>query len=94
MSIVLAGLVGAIVAFVVLFKPGRLLALRHIVGFLLAAAITGILVTWTFDTLYPYGSGSRTRMFNTYVLAGLIAAVVGPLIGTLAAWFWRRRKNA
>jgi MFS family permease len=94
MSIMLAGLVGAIVVFVVLFKPGRLLVLRHIVGFLLAAAITGILVTWTFDTLYPYGSGSRTRMFNTYVAAGLIAAVVGPIVGMLAAWFWRRRQNA
>jgi uncharacterized protein (TIGR03382 family) len=94
MGIVLAGAVGTIIAFGFLFMPGRFLVLRHVVGFLLAAAVTGILVMWTFDALHPYGSSTRTRMFDYYVALGVIAGIAGPFAGTLAGWLWRRRKRA
>jgi hypothetical protein len=76
-----------------LFNPGRLLVVRHLIGFLLAAAVTGILVMWTFDALHPYGSSTRTRMFDAYVALGTIAGVARPFTGILAGWLWRRRKR-
>ena len=38
MSIVIAGLVGAVIAFLLVFVPGRLLVVRHILALILGAA--------------------------------------------------------
>jgi uncharacterized membrane protein YeaQ/YmgE (transglycosylase-associated protein family) len=94
MSLLFAGLVGAVIAFFLLRAPGRALVLRHILAFVIGAVVAAFLSLIAFQLLHPRGSGSWAAMYNVYAFGGMLAAILGPIVGMVAAAFWRGRKGA
>ena len=89
MSIVFAGFIGAVIAFLILFKRTSLL--RNVIAFVIAAIVTGLLIGVTFQALYPMHSPGWARNYTFYWTWGVLMAVLAPIVGIVAAMLWRKR---
>lgn len=55
------------------------------------ALVCAFMLAWMFQQLYPEASLARSAARPVWLVAGAGAAIGGPVIGSLLAWYSRRR---
>jgi hypothetical protein len=92
MGMLIPGLLGALVAFLILRGGGSVL--RHVIAIIACLAVLFIAGVISYSITYPYGLPGRVRTegVNIYVVAGLIAAVLAPAVDAIAAMMVRKSK--
>lgn len=79
----------AIATFALLWKrAGVLKTIAAVWGVMLVSVLA---LTWLFHEFYPAPSPARNAAFVQWFTFGGLAAVGGPVIGALLAWYSRRR---
>jgi hypothetical protein len=91
--IIIDGVIAFAITYFMLRKNGGVG--RHVAAFFVAALVAIILSFVTFELIYSSGglySEARYKAQPIYIMSCLVAAVVGPITGMLAAKFARRKK--
>lgn len=93
------GITGLALAYFMLRSTGGIV--WNLTTFIFAAIVVGVLTALTFEFFYPtrdmYRSSEwtarRWQFQQAYIVGGIAAAVLGPILGMLVAMFVRRRRQ-
>jgi len=78
-----------IAAFALLWKKAGVLKTIAVVFSVMLVSI--MVLAYIFHDLYPAPSAARNAAFQGWFVFGGLATFAGPVIGTLLAWYSRRR---
>lgn len=84
-----AFIAGLIATFALLWKKAGVLKTALVV--LATMLLTALALVWLFYEIHPAPSAARNAAFASWFAFGGLAAVGGPVIGCLLAWYSRRR---
>lgn len=78
-----------IASFALLWRKAGVLKTIAVVSSVMLVSI--LLLTYIFHDIHPAPSAARNAAFQGWFVSGGLATFAGPVIGTLLAWYSRRR---